>query len=105
MVDPSKVAGLVSWLRQLQNIKELWHTLGILGYQLPFIRGYAQLVKPLTNLTCKGVAFNWEECHIEALDQLIRMVTTALVLECPNLDRQYFLEVDASTFALDAVLF
>ena len=31
-VDPSKVAGLVSWPRQLRNVKELQYTLGILGY-------------------------------------------------------------------------
>jgi hypothetical protein len=41
----------------LRNVKEVWHMLGILGYQRPFIKGYAQLAKPLTKLTCKGVPF------------------------------------------------
>src|SRR6266851_3724705 len=33
------------------------------------------------------------------------MVTTAPVLGCPDLERQYFLEVDVSAFALGRVLF
>jgi len=49
-IDPSKVAGLANWPQQLKNVKELRHTLGILGYQHPFIKGYAQLAKPLTKL-------------------------------------------------------
>jgi hypothetical protein len=104
-VDPSKAAGLANWTRRLRNVKELRHTLGILGYQRLFIRGYTQFVKPLTDLTRKGVPFCWEEQHTEALDKLIQMVTTAPVLRCPNPANQYFLEVDVSAFALGAVLF
>jgi len=104
-VDPAKAAGLADWPRQLHNVKELWHTLGILGYQRPFIRGYAQLAKPLIDLTWKEITFKWKEHHTEALDKLIHMVTTALVLGCPNLDQQFFVEVDTSTFALGVVLF
>ena len=62
-VDPSKVAGLAKWPWQLQNVKEVQCTLGILGYQHPFVKGYAQLVRPLTKLTRKGVPFCWEEQH------------------------------------------
>jgi len=80
MVDSSKVAGLAKWLCQLQNVKELNRTLGILGYQQPFIKGYAELVKLLTNLTKKGVTFHWTEEHAKALDYLIWMVTSALVV-------------------------
>ena len=62
-------------------------------------------MKPLTDLTHKGVAFNWEEHHMQALDQLIQMVTMVLVLGCLNPDKQYSLEVDTSAFALGAILF
>ena len=53
----------------------------------------------------KGVPFQWEDQHTQALDCLIHMVTTVLVLGCPDLERQYFLEVDVSAFALGGVLF
>jgi len=53
----------------------------------------------------KGVPFHWEEKHTEALDHLIKIVTTAPVLGCPDSEKQYFVEVDMFTFALGAVLF
>jgi len=86
-------------------VKEVQHTLGILGYQHPFVERYAQLTRPLTELTWKEVPFCWEEQHTQALDHLINLITTAPVLKCPNLEKQYFLEVDASSFALGMVLF
>jgi len=85
-VDPSKAVGLAEWPRKLHNLKELRQTLGILGYQRPFIRGYASMARPLTELTKKEVPFIWEEKHMEALNQLIQKVTTAPVLACPDLE-------------------
>ena len=86
MVDPSKVVGLAEWPCKLRNLKELRQTLGILGYQRLFIRGYASMARPLTELTKKEVPFIWEEKHMEALNQLIQKVTTAPVLACPDLE-------------------
>ncbi len=104
-VDPSKVAGLSQWPRQLHNVKEVRCTLGILGYQRPFIWGYAQIAKPLTELTCKGIKFHWEEQHTKALNWLIDKVSTAPVLKCLDPEKQYHLEVDALAYALGTVLF
>ena len=39
------------------------------------------------------------------LDKLINLVMMVLILGCPDPEKQYFLEVDASAFALGAVLF
>jgi len=86
-------------------VKEVRQTLGILGYQRPFIRGYTDLARSLTELTKKGVPFKWEDRHQNSLDQLIQKVTTAPVLACPDLEQQFFLEADTLSFALGAVLF
>jgi hypothetical protein len=32
-IDPSKIAGITQWPRQLKNVKEVRSTLGVLGYQ------------------------------------------------------------------------
>jgi hypothetical protein len=42
---------------------------------------------------------------MDALEQLIQRVTMAPVLGFPNLEKQYFLEMDASAFALGTILF
>ena len=83
-VDPSKATGLSEWPRMLHNVKEVRRMLSILGYQRPFIRNYTALAHPLTELTKKGVSFQWGEQHTRALDKLIHKVTTAPVLACPD---------------------
>ena len=81
------------------------HTLRVLGYQRPFIWGFAHIAKPLTQLTKKEVPFKWtEECR-KALDKLIKIVISESVLACPNLEKQFELEVDASAYVIGAILF
>jgi Reverse transcriptase (RNA-dependent DNA polymerase) len=36
-IDPAKVAGIAEWPRELKSVKEVRSTLGVLGYQRPFI--------------------------------------------------------------------
>jgi hypothetical protein len=104
-IDPSKVTGISEWPRTLTSVKQVWKTLGVLGYQRPFIRGFAQIARPLTELTKKTKPFeSTDECR-EALETLIQMVTSAPVLAFPDLERPFELEVDTSAFAVGAILF
>jgi hypothetical protein len=103
-IDPDKVAGLREWPRTLKNVKEVRRTLGLLGYQRPLIRGFAQLARLLTELTKKDQPFEWKEEHTEALNKLIQIVTSEPVLKCPEPEKQFELEVDASAFAIGAYI-
>jgi len=49
--------------------------------------------------------FVWTEKHREALKGLIELVTTAPILAYPDLEKPFELEVDASAFAVGAILF
>ena len=40
------------------------------NYMASFIRGYADIVVPLHNLTHKNVEFKWKDVHREALERL-----------------------------------
>ena len=103
-IDPDKVAGLREWPRKLKTVKEVRQALGILGYQRLFIKGFAKLAKPLTELTKKDHPFEWtSECEA-ALKELINIVTSEPVLKCPEPDKPFELEVDASAFAVGATL-
>jgi hypothetical protein len=42
-IDPTKQNGLAAWPRQLTSVKQVCSTLGVLGYQWPFIQGFAHL--------------------------------------------------------------
>jgi Reverse transcriptase (RNA-dependent DNA polymerase) len=58
-IDPMKRDGLATWPEQLATVKQVRSTLGVFGYQQPFIRGFADIAKPLTELTKKDTPFVW----------------------------------------------
>jgi hypothetical protein len=61
-------------------------TLGVLGYQWPFIPGFAKIAKLLTDLLKKEQSFQWTDECTKAVDKLITIVTNNPVLYCPNYD-------------------
>ena len=104
-IDPSKIAGIKDWPTMLKSVKEVWSTLGVLGFQRPFIPGFATIAKPLTNLLKKTSPFLWtEECTM-ALTTLHDIVTLEPVLIPPDQDQQFILEVDASQYVTGAILY
>jgi hypothetical protein len=105
-IDPAKVKGISEWPRELTTVKQVRQILGLLGYQRLFIRGFAQIARPLHDLTKTKTStpFQWTEECTAALNQLIEQVTSEPVLHHPNPSQPFELWADASTYALGAVL-
>ena len=105
-IDPEKISGIKNWPRTLKSKKDVQIVLGILGYQRPQIRGFTKIVKPLVELMKKkeNNKFKWTKEAEEALNQLIDIVMSDLVLKCLDPEKQFKMEVDALAFALGAVL-
>jgi hypothetical protein len=89
---------------QSGNIKEVQKVLGILGYQQPFIPNFAHFARPLTSLLKKDTVFEWTPEHRASLDTLINIVTSSPIIVASDQDCQSELEVDASQFAIGAIL-
>jgi RNase H-like domain found in reverse transcriptase/Reverse transcriptase (RNA-dependent DNA polymerase) len=104
MVDLTKKNGLANWPTILPNVAEIRHTLGILGYQQPFIRGFAEIARPIIALLKKGVIFKWTDECTHALKTLLQRVQDDPVLHRPDYARPFELEVDTSQYATGAVL-
>ena len=103
-IKSNKLKGIKEWPCTLKNVKQLHSMLGVLGYQHPFIPGFALLMHPLMCLLKKGVEFTWtDECTV-ALDKLINIVTSDPILWQPRQQEPFKLEVDASQVATGAVL-
>jgi Reverse transcriptase (RNA-dependent DNA polymerase) len=95
-IDPTKHDGLATWPEQLATVKQVHSTLGVFGYQCPFIRGFADIAKLLTELTKKDTLFVWTPRYTAAIQQLKEIVLSDPILQQPYPNRPYTLEVDAS---------
>jgi RNase H-like domain found in reverse transcriptase/Integrase zinc binding domain len=103
-INLTKCDGLATWPEQLTTVKQVCSTLGVFGYQRPFIQGFANIAKPLTELTKKDVPFAWTPHCTAAIQRLKQIVLRDPVLQQPHPDRPYTLEVDASQYATGAIL-
>jgi hypothetical protein len=102
-MDPIKIAGIKNWPTPIR-VKDIHSFLGFCNFYQPFIRGFAHLAQPLNELTCKDTEWSWEARHQTAFKELKKRVTTEPVLAHPILTDPFELEVDASGFAMGAVL-
>ena len=100
-VDPSKRHRLEEWPCVLSSVKDVQKTLGVLGYQQQFIPGFTRLAHPLNNLLKKNQKFKWTEECMEAMDKLIKVVTSNPVLLRPDFKKPFILEVDMSRLDTD----
>ena len=102
-MDPVKIEGIQNWPRPTK-VKDICSFLGFCNFYRPFIRGFTQIACPLNKLTKKDTEWSWTSRQEEAFNKLKERVTSEPVLAHPELDKQFEVEVDASGFALGAVL-
>ena len=78
--------------------------LGLCGYYRRFIKGYAEIAKPMHTLTENGRPFVWtEECQV-AFEKLKKYLTEAPILAYPDFTKDFILDTDASGNSIGAVL-
>ncbi len=102
-MDPAKVSAVTSWPVP-DSRKRLQSFLGFANFYRRFIRSYSSVAAPLTALTSSKVPFQWNSAADEAFQALKLRFTTAPILQLPDPDRQFVVEVDASDVGVGAVL-
>ena len=102
-VDPSKIEAIQNW-RTPKTPTEIRQFLGLAGYYRRFIANFSKLAKPLTALTQKGVAFDWEDKQEESFQKLKHMLCTAPILSLPESTEDFVVYCDASNQGLGCVL-
>jgi len=67
-MDPSKVSAVIDW-PQPTSLTQLKGFLGLTGYYRKFVKGYASIAAPLTDLAKKD-AFRWTTTADQAFNDL-----------------------------------
>ena len=83
---------------------ELQGFLGLANYYRHFIHGYAEVAKPLHELSRKGHDFKWTKDCENAFSTLKMKLTSSPILAYPDSSKPLILDMDASNHSLGAVL-
>ena len=84
--------------------KEIRQFLGLVGYYRKFVPKFADIARPLTNLTKLDVPYEWDNRCQEAFEFLKQMLLKEPILKYPDPSKPYTLFTDASKFAWACVL-
>lgn len=87
---------------QPRSVRGLRGFLGLAGYYRRFIQDYGAIAAPLTQLVKEG--FTWSPQAMAAFDGLKQALSTAPVLQLPDLDKPFMVGCDAFGSGFRAVL-
>src|ERR1043166_3350277 len=86
------------------NVSEVRRFIGMSSYYRNFIQDYSMIVRPLHDLTKKGVPFEWTNERQQAFDKVKQILTKAPVLVQPDFSKEFKLYTDALQKGLGAIL-
>lgn len=101
--DPEKLRA-VSDFRVPRSRRDVQSFLGLCNYYRRFIRDFANIARPLTDLTRKQVTFHWDDDCNRAFEALKRCLTTAPILCHFDPDLPTEVHTDACGYGIGAVL-
>jgi len=101
--DPEKVRAIMQWPTPT-TVRQVRQFIGLASWYRRFIRDFSATAAPLTKLTRKNARWCWEPEEDRAFRKLKDALTTTPILACPDFERKFILQTDASTSGLGAVL-
>ncbi|ESK81545.1 reverse transcriptase-rnase h-integrase, partial [Moniliophthora roreri MCA 2997] len=102
-MDPVKLAGIQDWPAPT-TVTGVRSFTGFANFYRKFIGRYAEIARPLYDLTKKGVVFSWNDACQDAFETLKRKFSQQPLLQIPDSSKPFVIEADASKWASGAVL-
>ncbi len=88
-MDDHKVKAILDW-EPPKSVMALRSFLGLASYYYKFIKDFAKMVAPLTNLLKKSaVTYEWEEACDKAFETLKGILVKVPVLKLPDFDKDF----------------
>jgi transposase InsO family protein len=101
--DETKIQSITEWPTP-KSKRDVEVFLGLTNYLRKFVDGFSKIAIPLQHLTKKKAKFDWsEDCQI-AFTTLKTALSSSPVLRHTDLTTPFWVETDASDFAIGAVL-
>ncbi|XP_065216486.1 uncharacterized protein LOC135842781 [Planococcus citri] len=110
-----KIEGYLEYLKKktnirtgkvkLRNVREVLALIGLTGIYSRFIPNYQDIVRPLYDLTRKGVPFIWGTAQEEAVDKLTEEFTKEFELMTPVEGEDMYLDTVSTEHSINGVLY
>ena len=101
--DPKKIEAVKEW-HPPRTTRQVRSFLGIATYYNRFIKNFAEVAQPLTELTKRTVKFHWTDAHQQAFDRIRELLIQAPIMAYPRRDGMFILDTDASDRCYGGVL-
>lgn len=101
--DQNKIKTVKDYPRPTK-VKEVQSFLGLANYYRRFIKDFASISKPLTELTKKNTEFKWTDAHELAFETLKLKLISEPILQYPDFNQPFILTTDASSYAISGIL-
>ena len=101
--DPDKIKAIQDW-QIPKNAKQIKSFLGLCGYYRRYVKGFADIARPLHKACKRGTKLNWTEDCQKSFDALRQAMMTPPILSYPVDGIEFILDTDASNVAVGAVL-
>ena len=102
-VNPSKIQ-VVKTYPVPKTRKQVKSILGLCNYYRRFVQDYAKIAGPLNNLLRKDVDYQWTSDCDKAFNVLKQKLISAPILAFADMQKPFFLSVDASGSAIGYIL-
>jgi hypothetical protein len=103
-MDDHKVKAILDW-EPLRPVPALRSFLGLASYYCKFIKNFAKIATPLTDLLKKSFGtYEWDEACNEAFETLKDILVKTHVLKLLNFDKDFEIHFDASDFVIRRIL-
>ena len=102
--DPEKIQEIMEFPSP-KNAKQLIGFLGLTNFHSKFSSKHAEETKPLLHLIKKGIPWDWNEDMQKCFNRVKQLFGKSITLYFPDPNETYYLETDASNYALGAILY
>ena len=97
--DPDKVQGITDFPTP-KNVKQLRGFLGLVNFYSKFSSMHGEETVPLLHLVKKGAQWKWDGDMQGCFNRVKQLVSKTRTLYFPDPKKSYYLETDASNYAL-----
>ena len=85
------------------SVREVQQFIGLANYYRKFIKNYARILRPVSDLV-RGKRFEWGEEKQREFDKMKTAFTSAPLLAHPSSEKEFVVSTDASKYAVGATL-